>query len=110
MADDITQWLEGLGLGRYAQAFAENDIDLRALPHLSDDDLNELGLSLGHRRILQGALKEQQATGLPAATQAAWNILCKGSQCCGLCRVTMIGPVEPCQSPEKSRSVSSLLK
>ncbi len=26
MADDIAQWLEGLGLGQYAQAFAENDI------------------------------------------------------------------------------------
>ncbi len=23
MADDIAQWLEGLGLGQYAQAFAE---------------------------------------------------------------------------------------
>ncbi len=60
MADDIAQWLEGLGLGRYAEAFAENDIDLRALPHSSDDDLKELGLPMGHRRILQGALKEQQ--------------------------------------------------
>ena len=56
MGDDITQWLEELGLGQYAQAFAENDIDLRALPHLSDDDLKELGLSLGHRRILPGHL------------------------------------------------------
>ncbi len=70
MADDIAQWLEGLGLGRYAQAFAENDIDLRALPHLSDDDLKELGLSLGHRRILQGALKGQQETEPPVVTPA----------------------------------------
>ena len=59
MSDDITQWLEGLGLGQYAQAFAENDIDLRTLPHLSDDDLKDLGLTLGHRRLIQGALKEQ---------------------------------------------------
>ena len=79
MADDITQWLEELGLGRYAQAFAENDIDLRALSHLSDDDLNELGLSLGHRRILQGALKEQQETGQPAATHAARDIAQNGT-------------------------------
>jgi class 3 adenylate cyclase/predicted ATPase len=79
VADDITQWLEELGLGRYAQAFAENDIDLRALPHLSDDDLNGLGLSLGHRRILQGALKEQQETGQPAATQAARDIAQAGT-------------------------------
>jgi len=79
VADDITQWLEELSLGRYAQAFAENDIDFRALPHLSDDDLNELGLSLGHRRILQGALKEQQETGQPAATQAARDIAQAGT-------------------------------
>ena len=69
MAVDIAQWLEGLGLGQYAQAFAGNDIDLRALPQLSEDDLKELGLSLGHRRILQGALKEQQ--GGPLATSVA---------------------------------------
>ena len=26
MAEDIAQWLDGHGLGQYAQAFAENDI------------------------------------------------------------------------------------
>ena len=52
MADDIAQWLEGLGLGQYAQAFAENDVDIKNLVLLSDDDLKELGLSLGHRRTL----------------------------------------------------------
>jgi class 3 adenylate cyclase/predicted ATPase len=59
MADEIAQWLDGLGLGRYAQAFADNDIDFRALPELSEDDLKELGLSLGHRRILQGVIKKR---------------------------------------------------
>ncbi len=59
MADDIAQWLEGLGLGQYGQAFAENAVDLETLPHLSDDDLTELGLPLGHRRKLQAALNDQ---------------------------------------------------
>ena len=68
MAEDIAQWLDRLGLGQYEQAFAENDIDLRALPHLSDDDLKELGLSLGHRRILQGALSAQNESRQPATT------------------------------------------
>jgi SAM domain (Sterile alpha motif) len=31
MAEDIAQWLKRLGLGRYAQAFAENDIDAETL-------------------------------------------------------------------------------
>ena len=50
MADDIAQWLEGLGLGQYAEAFAENDIESKNLPRLTEDDLKELGLSIGHRR------------------------------------------------------------
>ena len=56
MADDITQWLEGLGLGQYAQAFAENDIDFDVLPRLSDDHLEKLGLSLGDRLRLLDAV------------------------------------------------------
>ncbi len=40
MVDDIAKWLEGLGLGESAQAFAENGIDLDILPSLSDDDLS----------------------------------------------------------------------
>ena len=59
MADDIEQWLQGLGLGQYARVFAENDIDFRAVGELSDNDLKDLGLSLGHRRILQGAIRKQ---------------------------------------------------
>lgn len=56
MADDVAQWLEALGLGKYSDVFAENDVDFRALPELTDDDLKELGVSLGHRRILQRAI------------------------------------------------------
>ncbi len=57
MERQLAAWLQSLGMGKYALAFAENDIDLDALPHLSDDDLKELGLTLGHRRKLQAALK-----------------------------------------------------
>ena len=49
MVRDIGEWLEGLGLGKYADAFAENDVEFRALLHLGEDDLKELGVSLGHR-------------------------------------------------------------
>jgi class 3 adenylate cyclase/predicted ATPase len=61
--DDFPKWLERLGLGRYAQLFAENDIDASALPHLSDDDLKELGLSLGHRAKLRAALSALSSDG-----------------------------------------------
>ncbi len=55
---DVARWLEGLGLGQYASAFATNDVELRALPHLTDQDLRELGVSLGHRRVLLAAIAE----------------------------------------------------
>ena len=45
----ITEWLEKLGMSEYAQRFADNDIDVTVLPHLTDQDLKELGVSLGHR-------------------------------------------------------------
>ncbi len=43
MAKDIAQWLNRLGLGQYAQAFADNGIDIGALPHLRDETLTGLG-------------------------------------------------------------------
>ena len=58
----ISDWLEKLGLGQYAHRFAENDINFRILPHLTDQDLKELGVaSLGHRRQLLLAIAELNA-------------------------------------------------
>ena len=55
----IADWLEKLGLGQYAQRFAENDIDFTILSDLTDQDLKELGVSsLGHRRQLLRATAE----------------------------------------------------
>ncbi|MBV8455585.1 MAG: hypothetical protein JO122_03095 [Acetobacteraceae bacterium] len=56
---DVGSWLASLGLGQYAQAFAENDIDWALLAELSDTDLKELGVvSLGHRKRLLAAVAE----------------------------------------------------
>jgi class 3 adenylate cyclase len=55
----VAEWLHKLGLGQYAQRFAENDISFSILPHLTDLDLKELGVqSLGHRRQLLLAIAE----------------------------------------------------
>ena len=40
----IAEWPEEVGLGEYAQCFAENGIDFSILDHLSDQDLKELGV------------------------------------------------------------------
>ncbi len=61
MAEDIAKWLDRRGLGQYAQAFAENGVELQHLPHLTDDDLKELGLPLGPRRHLQAAIETLSA-------------------------------------------------
>jgi hypothetical protein len=43
----IAAWLEKLGLGQYAQRFAENGIDLADLRHLTDQDLKDIGSCSG---------------------------------------------------------------
>ena len=52
----IEDWLSQLGLGKYLEAFVQNDVDLRALPHVTEADLQELGVSLGHRKIILAAI------------------------------------------------------
>lgn len=71
MTDDIGRWLEGLGLGKYANAFTENEITLDALPHLTQDDLKELGLPMGPRKIVSAAITDLEAAPSPAETTSA---------------------------------------
>ncbi|MGB8607213.1 adenylate/guanylate cyclase domain-containing protein, partial [Bradyrhizobium sp.] len=52
----IEDWLGQLGLGKYIEAFVQNDVDLRALPHITEADLQALGVSLGHRKIILAAI------------------------------------------------------
>ena len=54
----ITDWLEKLGMSEYAQRFAENAIDFSVLPDLTDQDLEKLGVLLGHRRKMLRAIAE----------------------------------------------------
>lgn len=56
-AADIGVWLRHLGLERYEPAFRENEIDAALLPHLTAEDLKDLGVTLvGHRRRLLEAI------------------------------------------------------
>ena len=58
MGIEIHQWLEELGLGKYESVFAENEIGLPALPHITEDDLKEMGVALGARRQMLAAIAE----------------------------------------------------
>jgi class 3 adenylate cyclase/predicted ATPase len=62
----IADWLERLGLSEYAQRFAENGIDISVLRYLTDQDLKDIGVLLGHRRKMLAAIAA--LAGAPAAT------------------------------------------
>ena len=68
---DVGRWLAGLGLAQYAASFSDNDIDGEVLAELSDADLKELGLSLGHRRKLLKALAALDPADTTGSTTAA---------------------------------------
>ncbi|EIE21594.1 hypothetical protein COCSUDRAFT_56804 [Coccomyxa subellipsoidea C-169] len=61
----VREWLKALGMGGFADAFEKEEVDMRALPLLSDDDLIYLGAtSSAQRKTLLAAAKEltQQPT------------------------------------------------
>ena len=68
---DLALWLHSLGLAMHADTFAKNDVTFDVLRSLSDADLKELGLSLGHRRILMGAVNQVRGRELNRSSGAA---------------------------------------
>jgi class 3 adenylate cyclase len=62
----IADWLRKLGLGQHAQRFVDNEIDVSVLRHLTDQDLKDIGVPLGHRRKILAAISE--AAGATAPT------------------------------------------
>ena len=77
----VADWLEKLGLGQYAQRFAENDIDFALLTKLHRRDLKELGVtSLGHRKRLLEAIAERTAA-TPSPTPAEPKVQDTAERC-----------------------------
>ena len=54
----IAEWLASIGLSEYAQRFADNAIDLSIIRDLTEQDLKDLGVLLGHRRKILRAIAE----------------------------------------------------
>jgi class 3 adenylate cyclase len=68
---DFTLWLQNLGLEKYGAVLASHDIDLAVAPDLTEQDLERLGLSLGHRRkFLTAAAKFRPVTASAPVTSA----------------------------------------
>lgn len=53
---DLGKWLRDQGLERFEATFRDNDIDETVLPHLTQDNLRELGLPMGARIKLLAAI------------------------------------------------------
>ena len=66
----IADWLEKLGMSEYTERFAENGIDVSVLRHLTDQDLKDIGVLLGHRRKMLAAIAEL-ASVAPTSPQPA---------------------------------------
>ena len=75
---DVTPWLQGLGLEKYDELLASHDIDLAVAPDLTEQDLEKLGLSLGHRRKFIAAAAKLRAD--PAVLAVATKQVRSGGQ------------------------------
>src|SRR5215472_9069866 len=68
----IEDWLRKLGMSEYAQLFADNSIDdVSILRDLTDQDLKDVGVPLGHRRKILRAIAELDRPDATAAPPAA---------------------------------------
>jgi class 3 adenylate cyclase/predicted ATPase len=54
----ISDWLNQLGMSEYAQRFVENRIDFSVLPDLTEQHLKDLGIALGDRLKLLRAIRD----------------------------------------------------
>lgn len=71
VSPEFSLWLQQVGLEKYADTFASHDIDLPVAPDLTDQDLEKLGLSMGHRRRFLAAAAKLRASPIPASVPAS---------------------------------------
>ena len=65
---DLVDWLRSLGLEKYEEVLRAHDVDLAIASELTEQDLEKLGLSLGHRRkFIAAAAKLRRGEGPAAA-------------------------------------------
>ncbi len=69
----VEAWLAGLGLEQYADAFAENGVDLNLLPELTNEDLKDLGVDrlVDRKTILKAIARISEREDEPAAEPSA---------------------------------------
>ncbi len=86
---EIADWLKKLGMSEYSQRFVDNGINLAALPHLTDQDLKDIGVLLGHRRIILAAISKP-AGAAPAASEPTARVESKPQDAAERLQVTVM--------------------
>ena len=64
---NMDEWLGSLGLSEYLPRFEEHAVDLSIVGDLTDADLKDIGIPLGHRRKLLRAIAELGRSAAPLA-------------------------------------------
>ena len=54
----IADWLKELEMSEHVECFAANGIDISVLRHLTEQNLRDIGVVLGHRRKILAAIAE----------------------------------------------------
>jgi class 3 adenylate cyclase len=73
--DNLKEWLQGLGLEKYADAFAREEIELKVIAELTDTDLQSLGIPMGPRKQILRAIDQlKQASTSAAAPPVPRNV------------------------------------
>jgi class 3 adenylate cyclase/pimeloyl-ACP methyl ester carboxylesterase len=63
----IRDWLRSIELDQYAETFEREQIDRDSVRHLSDADIKDLGLPIGHRSRLRAAIQMLGGSAAPAS-------------------------------------------
>ena len=102
-------------MGKYAQQFAENAIDISVIRDLTEEDLKDLGVLLGHRRKILRAIAELDA-GASTPIEAVSEPLLRGEaqrrhltvMICDLVGSTSLSArLDPAPSPSYSRQLGN---
>ena len=70
MVSTITEWLALYATSEYSERFVDGRIEIDVLSELTDQDLERLGIPLGHRRRMLRAIRELGTPTTPKARDA----------------------------------------
>jgi SAM domain (Sterile alpha motif) len=96
----LADWLDKLGMSEYLERFAENKIDVSVLHHITDQDLKDIGVPLGHRRKMLAAITELVGAAQGSAKTASTEVEAPRH-----CRAPPSYPQKPLAWPLVSRAL-----